>query len=92
MLEPVIEDLAASYPDVAKDLAPMLALAASKSARYVDEMESIAATQATAGLGPELYDAMARVFERLATTPLAAMSPEDARTMVDVREVLGKLR
>jgi 3-hydroxyisobutyrate dehydrogenase-like beta-hydroxyacid dehydrogenase len=92
VLEPVIEDLSASFPDLAKDLAPMLALAASKSARYVDEMESIAATQAMAGLGPELFGAMAQVFERLAMTPLAAMSPEDARTMVDVREVLGKLR
>ncbi len=92
VLEPVIEDLSASFPDMAEDLAPMLALAASKSARYVDEMESIAATQAMAGLGSELYDAMAQVFERLALTPLAAMSPEDARTMVDVREVLALLQ
>lgn len=92
VLEPVLDDLAATFPDVADGLGQMLALAVSKSHRFVDEMESIATTQATAGIGPELFTAMARVFERLATTPLAAMNPEEVRTVVDVREVLDRLQ
>lgn len=52
-------------------------LAAAKAWRFVPEMESVAATQAAAGLDPALYDAVADVFRSLSESPLADRRPAD---------------
>ncbi len=55
-------------------------------------MESIAQTQGAAGASAELFEGMAAVFRRLAATPLAALSPEEAAAVTDLRDVLARLR
>ena len=45
----------------------LIALATSKSARFVAEMEQISATQGAAGASPELFAGMAAVYARLST-------------------------
>jgi 3-hydroxyisobutyrate dehydrogenase-like beta-hydroxyacid dehydrogenase len=75
----VLDDLVREYPDQVARLGPYLAASASKAHRYVGEMREIAATQQAAGLGPELFDAMALVWGRVATTAAGRATPEDAR-------------
>ncbi|WP_248817792.1 DUF1932 domain-containing protein [Frankia sp. AgB32] len=91
VLNPVLDDLTAAFPDEVQGLGRFLALSASKSGRYVDEMREIAATQDAAGLPPELFTAMATVWERVAATPLGALTPEDAAGMSDLDDVLRAL-
>ncbi|MDQ1713092.1 MAG: hypothetical protein QOE45_2542 [Frankiaceae bacterium] len=76
----VLDDLAREFPDVVAELGPYLASSASKAHRYVAEMREIAATQAAAGLGSGLFDAVALVWERVAATPLGRATPESARS------------
>ena len=87
----VLDDLARAYPDVVAGLAPSLAAAGAKAHRYAGEMHEIAATQAAAGLPGELFDAVALVWERVAATPLGALTPEAARGVADVGEVVRLL-
>ena len=75
----VLDDLAREFPDVVAGLGPYLASSASKAGRYVGEMREIAATQEAAGLGPELFEAVALVWSRVAATPLGRATPEVAR-------------
>lgn len=84
---PVLDDLGGSAPDAARRIAS----AVSKSGRFVDEMEQIAATQAAAGATPDLFGAMAAVYRELAATPLAALTPEDAAQADDLADVLRRL-
>jgi 3-hydroxyisobutyrate dehydrogenase-like beta-hydroxyacid dehydrogenase len=88
----VLDDLAREYPDTVRDLAPWLAASAAKAHRYVGEMREIAATQAAAGLPPELFEAMAVVWEHVAGTPLGRRDPETARRETDVAAVVAALR
>jgi 3-hydroxyisobutyrate dehydrogenase-like beta-hydroxyacid dehydrogenase len=67
-----------------------LAKASAKAWRYVPEMEEIAATQADAGLTPELFRAVALVYADLADRALAA-APEDVRDDVPLADVLDRL-
>jgi hypothetical protein len=55
-------------------------------------MEHIAATQAAAGGSVELFAGIAAVYRRLASTPLAATSPEEAAALDDLTAVLARLR
>jgi 3-hydroxyisobutyrate dehydrogenase-like beta-hydroxyacid dehydrogenase len=87
----VLDDLAREFPDVVADLAPWLASSAAKAHRYAGEMREIAAAQASAGLPGELFAAMALVWERVAATPLGRQTPEEARAMTDVAEVVRLL-
>lgn len=75
----VLDDLAREFPDLVARLGPFLAASASKAHRYVAEMREIAATQEAAGLGPELFEAIALVWSRVAETPAGAATPEEAR-------------
>jgi 3-hydroxyisobutyrate dehydrogenase-like beta-hydroxyacid dehydrogenase len=52
-------------------------LAASKAWRFVPEMDAVAGTQEAAGLDPALFRAVADVFRRTSTSPLASRRPED---------------
>ncbi len=67
-----------------------LGKASTKAWRYVPEMEQIAATQAAAGLTPDLFRAIARVYEELAERALAD-APEDVPDDVPLAEVLERL-
>lgn len=92
VLDVVVEDLAEEFPGTAAAAGKLIALATSKSARFVGEMREIAATQEAAGVSRELFDAMAAVYTRLARTSLAELSPEQAGALSDLREVLSRLR
>ena len=64
--------------------------ASTKAWRYVPEMEEIAATQGGAGLMPELFLAISRVYAELAEHALAR-APEDVPDDVALSEVLERL-
>lgn len=87
----VLADLAESEPDRARQAARAIALAASKSSRFVAEMEQIAQTQGVAGASPELFEGMAAVYARVARSELARLSPEAARSLGDLERVLALL-
>lgn len=91
VLDEVIDDLRDAYPAEVERTATRLAVTASKSGRFVDEMRQISATQAAAGLTPALYDAMAEVFLDISQRPLAGASPEEAAGLTDLAEVLRRL-
>ncbi len=75
----VLDDLAREFPDLVARLGPFLAASASKAHRYVGEMREIAATQDATGVGPELFDAIALVWERVAATPAGRAPPPAPR-------------
>jgi 3-hydroxyisobutyrate dehydrogenase-like beta-hydroxyacid dehydrogenase len=52
-------------------------LAASKAWRFVPEMEAVARTQEAVGVDPAVHRAIAEVFRRTATSPLAGGRPEE---------------
>ena len=80
----VLDDL----DDRADGAARTIASAASKAARYVGEMHEIAATQAAAGLTPDLFEAMATLYAELAERPLARQAPEDVDPTAALEDVL----
>jgi 3-hydroxyisobutyrate dehydrogenase-like beta-hydroxyacid dehydrogenase len=65
--------------------------AATKAHRYVAEMREIAATQAGAGLTPDLFEAFAGIFAQMAGTDLAAGDPESVDRDMDPHEVVRRL-
>ncbi|MFC5063071.1 NAD(P)-dependent oxidoreductase [Actinomycetospora atypica] len=74
VLDTVLADLALDLPG---DTIRSAATAAAKAWRFADEMDEIAATQEGAGLGPDLFTAIAGVYRRLATSEWGALRPED---------------
>jgi 3-hydroxyisobutyrate dehydrogenase-like beta-hydroxyacid dehydrogenase len=90
----VVEDLTDSFPEVFSDVPRWLAVSASKSERYVGEMREIAATQGSAGLPPELFEAMAIVWSRVAESGLAKAAPEEAaatdRSLEEILQALAE--
>jgi 3-hydroxyisobutyrate dehydrogenase-like beta-hydroxyacid dehydrogenase len=91
VLRPVLDDLAEEFPEQVAGAGRRIAVATAKSARFVDEMESIARTQGASGASEELFEGMAAVYRRLSGTPLAALSPEEAAALTDLRDVLRRL-
>ena len=91
VLDTVLDDLTRQFPEVVEDLPEWLASSASKSGRYVAEMREIAATQAAAGLSPQLFDGVADVWTRVAETTLGHATPEQTRDYVDLAAVIGDL-
>lgn len=91
VLDVVLTDLAEEFPGAAATAGRRIAVATSKSARFVAEMEQIAQTQGAVGASPELFAGMAAVYARLARTPLADLSPEEARELTDLEDVLARL-
>ena len=88
VLDVVLNDLAEEFPDEAARAATRVATAASKSGRFVAEMEQISITQGGAGVSPELFAGMAAVYARLAGTRLGSVAPEDAASLRELTEVL----
>lgn len=91
VLDEVMDDLRDAYPDQVDRTATRLAVTASKSGRFVEEMRQIAATQASVGLTPALFDALAEVYLDLSRTSLARTTPEAAAELTDLAEVLREL-
>jgi 3-hydroxyisobutyrate dehydrogenase-like beta-hydroxyacid dehydrogenase len=58
-----------------------VARSATKAWRFVDEMREVAATQASAGLTPELFGAIAAVYADVAGSTLAHGDPERSRDL-----------
>ncbi len=87
VLAHVLADLGPAYTD---NVERALARAGSKAPRYVGEMREIAATQADAGLTPELFEAMAEVYAALARSPLADRELEELGSP-DLETVLAAL-
>ena len=92
VLAEVLDDLHDSYPRQIDGVARLLAVSATKADRYVGEMHEIAATQASVGLPRELFEAMASVYARLATTPLGGEAPEAIPDSPALEHVLDQLR
>ena len=92
VLDPVLDDLREEFPAQVASAGRRIAVATAKSARFVAEMDNIALTQGASGASAELFEGMAAVFRRLAETPLAALSPEEAAAVTDLRDVLARLR
>ncbi len=74
VLDTVLADLRLDFPH---DDVSRAAVAATKAWRFVDEMTEIAATQAAAGLTPDLFEAMATAYRHLATSAWGARRPGD---------------
>jgi 3-hydroxyisobutyrate dehydrogenase-like beta-hydroxyacid dehydrogenase len=91
VLAEVLDDLRDSYPRQIDRAARLLAVSTTKAGRYVGEMREIAATQASAGLTPALFEAMAEVYGRLAETELAAEAPESIPPEPALEGVLDQL-
>ena len=92
VLELVLDDLRAGAPELVANVARRLASATSKSSRYVGEMREIAGAQSATGLTPALFEGMAEVYAALATSELAASSPEDVVGDLHLDEVLIRMR
>ena len=92
VLGPVLDDLRETFPETVARAARLVANATSKSGRFVAEMEQVAATQATAGASPGLFEGMAAVYTRLSRTSLAELTPEESAAVEDLGEVLARLR
>ena len=91
VLEHVLGDLRRHYPELVDDASRMLQSIAAKSGRYVAEMREIAATQEQAGLTPDLFRALATVFDGLSRTEAASRPPEQARADARLEDVLASL-
>jgi 3-hydroxyisobutyrate dehydrogenase-like beta-hydroxyacid dehydrogenase len=91
VLPHVLDDLHDSFPRQLDAAARLLAVSATKAERYVGEMREIAATQASAGLTPALFDAFAEAYEAVASTPAAAAAPEEVGEPA-LEDVLSRLR
>jgi hypothetical protein len=90
VVEHVLDDLVETGLADPKRTGGTLGKASAKAWRYVPEMEEIAATQASAGLTPELFRSVARVYAELAERALAE-APEDVPDDVPLAEVLERL-
>lgn len=91
VLQFVLDDLGRHYPDLVDDAPRMLQSIAAKAGRYVAEMEEISASQAAAGLPPELFAALSKVFVELSRSPAATRAPEDADANARLEDVLASL-
>jgi 3-hydroxyisobutyrate dehydrogenase-like beta-hydroxyacid dehydrogenase len=91
VLPQVLDDLGESFPQQIDRAARTLAVSATKANRFVAEMREIAATQASAGLTPTLFEAMAEVYEAVARSEIAAEAPEAIPSEPDLEDVLDRI-
>ena len=90
VVEHVLDDLVATGLADRERTGTTLATASAKAWRYVAEMEEIAATQAGAGLTPDLFRALASVYAELAERA-GEGAPEDVPDGVPLDDVLRRL-
>jgi 3-hydroxyisobutyrate dehydrogenase-like beta-hydroxyacid dehydrogenase len=89
VVDHVVADLAAAGLADPARTGTALGVASAKAWRYVAEMQEIAATQAAAGLTPDLFDAMATVYADLAERAFAH-TPEDVPPELPLADVLDR--
>ncbi len=87
VLDEFLADVGRNVPALPEDVAR----AATKAHRYVGEMREIAATQRAAGLSPDLFEAMASVWEQVSAGVLAAGDPESVDVTMPVAEMVASL-
>ena len=92
VLPHVLDDLGEGFPALVERAAVSVASATAKAHRFAGEMREIAATQAAAGLAPELFDGLEVVYSALARTGPADEAPEDVRDDVPLEELLERIR
>jgi 3-hydroxyisobutyrate dehydrogenase-like beta-hydroxyacid dehydrogenase len=90
VVEHVLDDLSETGLADRDHTGATLGRASAKAWRYVAEMEEIAATQAGAGLTPDLFRALAAVYAELAERAVAS-TPEDVADDADLETVLARL-
>jgi 3-hydroxyisobutyrate dehydrogenase-like beta-hydroxyacid dehydrogenase len=90
VLDAFLQDVSGTWPDNVPRWPWEVALAASKSERFVDEMREIAVTQAQAGLVEDLFLGVAAVFERLSHTDLARATPEAVPREIDFTQIADR--
>ena len=90
VLEPVLDDLAETGMADPARTGTTLGRASAKAWRYVAEMDEIAATQASVGLPPDLFAALAVVYAELAEVAVAP-APEDVPYGASLAETLTRL-
>lgn len=88
LLDEVVDELRAG---LGRDPVHGVAVAASKAWRFVPEMREIAATQGEAGLDPALFEAIGRLYERLAAGGLGQADAETVADETPARDVVPKL-
>jgi 3-hydroxyisobutyrate dehydrogenase-like beta-hydroxyacid dehydrogenase len=91
VLPQVLDDLGGWFPRQIDRAARTLAVSATKADRYVGEMREIAATQASVGLTPALFEAMAEVYESIAQSSIGAEAPEEITAEPNLMDVLNGL-
>ena len=91
VLPQVLDDLRDAFPRQIEHAGRQIAVSATKAGRFVGEMHEIAATQASVGLTPVLFEAIAEVYEAVATTPLAAEAPEAVPPAPELAAILEQL-
>jgi 3-hydroxyisobutyrate dehydrogenase-like beta-hydroxyacid dehydrogenase len=79
----LLEEWAASQPDLERRSIRAAAVSAPKAWRFVGEMREIAATFEVAGLPSGFYDAAADLYERLAPFKNRTDPPPEVATVVD---------
>jgi 3-hydroxyisobutyrate dehydrogenase-like beta-hydroxyacid dehydrogenase len=87
----VVADMERTFGALMTDVAARIAEAASKSDRYPAELREVALTQREAGVESVLAQAVAQVYETVAGTALAALSPERAECVTDLDDALAAL-
>jgi len=92
VLDQVLDDLHGSFPRQLDRAGRLLAVSTTKAGRYVGEMREIAATQASVGLTPALFEAMTEVYAQLAHTTLAAEAPESIPPEPPLEDVLERIK
>jgi 3-hydroxyisobutyrate dehydrogenase-like beta-hydroxyacid dehydrogenase len=90
VVEHVLDDLVDTGLADRRRTGGTIGKASAKAWRYVPEMEEIAATQGGAGLAPELFLAISRVYTELAERALAE-APEEVPDDIALSEVLERL-
>ena len=90
VVDHVLDDLAGTGLADRERIGTTIGRASTKAWRYVAEMREIAATQAEAGLTPELFEALAVVYAELASRA-AADAPEDVPDGTSLDDVLSRL-
>ena len=90
VVDHVLDDLADTGLAIPSRTGATLGRASAKAWRYVAEMKEIAATQASAGLTPDLFEALAVVYAELAALS-SADAPEDVPDDIALADVLRSL-
>lgn len=87
----VVGDMERTFGALMSDVAARIAEAASKSDRYPAELREVALTQREAGVESVLAEAVAQVYESVAATALATLTPEQAERVTDLDGALVAL-